>query len=207
MTEAHNIIQTATVRTQGILNKFALDGQVALVTGGGRGIGKCIAHALGEAGCKVAVVDIDLKSAEDVAKELQGKGINSIALKTDVSSKQDAEKMVENIVSQLGDLHIAVNNAGINRVTSIEDTTEKEWTQIMNINLNGVFYCCQAEAKHMLKMGRGSIINIGSMSARIVNRPQKHGAYNTSKAAVVHLTKSLACEWANRGVRVNSISP
>ncbi|CAL8129398.1 unnamed protein product [Orchesella dallaii] len=207
LTRAQELVNTASIRSKGVLNKFALDGQVAVVTGGGQGIGRSIAHALGEAGAKVAIADLDLSRAETVAAELESKGISSLAIKVDVSKKQECEEMVQTILSKFGDLHIGVNNAGIVMNSDSEDTSEREWTTTMAVNLNGAFYCCQAEAKHMLKKGYGRIINTASMSAIVVNHPQKQVAYNASKAAVVHMTKTLGTEWCDRGVTVNSISP
>lgn len=225
------MIKNVKVRSKGILAKFCLDGQVALVTGGGQGIldclcrlmcfhilkanpccqisgiGRALAHALGEAGCKVAVADLELSRAENVASELEAKGISSLALKVDVSNKKEVEAMVQKVLDKFGDLHIACNNAGIVFHSNSEETSEQEWNKTLAVNLNGVFYCCQAEAQHMLKKGYGRIINTASMSGTIVNHPQKQVAYNTSKAAVVHMTKSLGAEWAERGVTVNCISP
>jgi NAD(P)-dependent dehydrogenase (short-subunit alcohol dehydrogenase family) len=178
-----------------------------LIKGGGQGIGRAFAHALGEAGCKVVVADLELSRAETVAAELEAKNIPSLALKVDVSNKKQVEEMVKKVIEKFGDLHIACNNAGIVFHSDSEDTTEQEWNKTMGVNLNGVFFCCQAEAKHMLKKGYGRIINTASMSGTIVNHPQKQVSYNTSKAAVVHMSKTLGAEWAERGVTVNCISP
>jgi len=192
----------------GVLSKFRLDGQIAFVTGGGQGIGRAIAHALGEAGCKgVAVADIFLERAQTVCEELKAKGIDSIALKVDVSNKDQVEEVVKKVIDHWGELHIGVNNAGIVFHSDSESTSEKEWRTTMDVNLNGVYFCCQAEAKHMLKKGYGKIINTASMSGSIINHPQKQTAYNVSKAGVIHMTKSLAAEFADRNVYVNSISP
>jgi len=205
--KALQLAKSLECKSKGILTKFRLDGQVALVTGGGQGIGRAFAHALGEAGCKVAVADVVLERAQIVAKELESKGIPSVAIQADVSVKKEAEGMVEKVVSHFGDLHIACNNAGVVFLSDSEKTSEEEWHKTMGVNLNGVFFCCQAEAKHFLNKGYGRIINTASISASIVNHPQKQVAYNASKAAVVHLTKTLGTEWADRGITVNCISP
>ena len=190
-----------------ILERFRLDERVSLVTGGGSGIGRGFAHALGEAGAKVAVVDIDTEAAEAVAHELAAKGVDAMAVTTDVTRPDQTRLMVESVVSHWGTLTIGVNNAGIAGWFDSETMPEEDWRKIMALNLDGVFFCAQAEGRVMLEAGYGKIINTASMSAHIVNYPQHQAAYNASKAGVLHLTRTLAAEWATRGLRVNSISP
>ena len=190
-----------------IIDRFRLDGRVALVTGGANGIGRGFAHALGEAGARVAIVDIDVEGSETVAQELAAKGIEAMTLEIDVTRPELMDEMVDRIVKHWGSLTIGVNNAGISEWHDAETMSVEAWRRIMDLNLDGVFRCAQAEARIMLEAGYGKIINTAAMSAHIVNHPQHHAAYNASKAAVLHLTRSLADEWAPRGVSVNSISP
>mmetsp|Transcript_6748 Transcript_6748/g.7367 ORF Transcript_6748/g.7367 Transcript_6748/m.7367 type:complete len:259 (+) Transcript_6748:73-849(+) len=190
-----------------ILTRFSLKDKVCLVTGGGQGIGRGYCHALGEAGASVAVVDIVLSRAETVVKELQDKKIDALAIKADVTNKENVNDMIAKIIAWKGALHIAVNNAGIVFNESAETMTEDHWDSVINVNLKGVFLCSQAEAKAMFANKYGKIINTASMSGSIVNHPQPQCSYNASKAGVVHLTKSMAAEWAPKGIRVNSISP
>lgn len=189
------------------LERFHLNGRVALVTGGGSGIGRGFAHALAEAGAKVAVVDMATESAETVANELSEIGADAIAVTADVTQTEQVQKMVDTVVNHWGSLTIGFNNAGIAGWFDSETMPEEEWRKIMAVNFDGVFYCAQAEGRVMLEAGYGKIINTASMSAHISNTPQNQAAYNASKAGVLHLTRSLAAEWAARGVRVNSISP
>jgi NAD(P)-dependent dehydrogenase (short-subunit alcohol dehydrogenase family) len=190
-----------------ILDRFKLDEKVALVTGGAQGIGEAYAIALGEAGAKVAVVDINLVKAETTADMLVKKGIDSIAIKTDVTNVEEVNKMVKTVVDKFGSLTIGVNNAGISRWEDALTQDYANWRKVITLNFDSVFICAQAEGKVMAKAGYGKIINTASMSGYISNTPQNQNAYNASKAAVLHLTRSLAAEWAPLGIRVNSISP
>jgi NAD(P)-dependent dehydrogenase (short-subunit alcohol dehydrogenase family) len=190
-----------------ILERFRLDGRIALVTGGGQGIGRSFCHALGEAGAKVAVVDIDGEQARTVVDELRRKGVDAIAVQADVTSPSAVEEMAARVVGELGGLTIGVNNAGMGLWRDSESMDYAEWRKVLDLNLHAVYLCARAEARFMFEAGYGKIINTASMSGHIANTPQNQSAYNTSKAGVLHLTRSLAAEWAARGIRVNSISP
>ena len=191
----------------GILEKMRLDGKVAFVTGGARGIGKSIAVALAEAGADVAIVDMDIAEAEKTATELAALGVKSMAIKTDVTDEADVNQMIETILANFGKLDVAFCNAGICINAPADEMTFAQWKKVIDINLTGVFLTAQAAGKVMIKQGGGSIINTASMSGHIVNVPQPQCAYNASKAGVIQLTKSMAVEWALKNVRVNSISP
>ncbi len=190
-----------------IIEKFKLIGKKAYVTGGARGIGKCAAIALAEAGADVAIVDMDIHEAEKTAKELEVFGVKSIAIKTDVTNPDDVNKMIDTILEAFGTIDIAFNNAGICNNVKAEEMSYEAWKKVIDVNLTGVFLTSQAVGRVMIKNGKGSIINTASMSGHIVNTPQPQSAYNASKAGVIMLTKSLAVEWAPYNVRVNCISP
>ena len=190
-----------------IVNLFDIRDRKALVTGAGRGIGKVLALALAEAGCDVAILEIDKKTAEDSAAEIQAKGRKSIGIQVDVTRKEQVDNAFTKAIQALGGLDICINNAGISIQKPAEEMSEQDYDKIIDINLKGVFLCSQAAARIMIPQKIGSIINIASMSGIAVNVPQKQAIYNTSKAGVAMLTKSLALEWAPYGIRVNSISP
>lgn len=190
------------------LEKFRLDGRAAVVTGAGQGIGYACAEALGEAGARVVVAE---KLAERVAGavgRLRGRGIDAAGAELDVTDSRAVEALAERVEREHGGAQILVNNAGV-AISDVraEDTTDEHWRMHMAVNVDGLFYCCRSFGRRMLARGKGAIVNIGSMSGFIVNKPQPQSFYNASKAAVHHLTRSLAAEWGDRGVRVNAVAP
>jgi NAD(P)-dependent dehydrogenase (short-subunit alcohol dehydrogenase family) len=188
-------------------NQFDLEGQVAFVTGAGRGIGKTLALGLASAGVAVGCFDLDPASAEQTAQEIRANEGRAVSTSGSVSDPEAVGAAVSETVRALGPLTLAVNNAGIAHQAPAEEMELEDWNRMIEVNLTGVFVCAQAEAREMLKTGSGSIVNIASMSGSIVNRNLTQAHYNASKAGVMHLTKSLAVEWSQRGIRVNSISP
>lgn len=187
---------------------FSLEGDVALVTGAGSGIGRAIAIGLAQAGADVACFGHDTKGGlDETAREIVALGRRAIVAPGSVTEPDDLASAVARTEAELGALTVAVNNAGIGGGDPAETLPLETWKRLYAVNVEGVFLSCQAEARVMLPRGRGSIINIASMSGSIVNRDLMQAHYNSSKAAVIHLSKSLAMEWVGRGLRVNVISP
>ncbi|WP_315701724.1 MULTISPECIES: SDR family NAD(P)-dependent oxidoreductase [unclassified Bradyrhizobium] len=190
------------------LEKFRLNGRIALVTGGGQGIGLACVEALAEAGAKVVIADRDPKVAIAAQAEMKGKGFDTETVIMDVTDSARVTEVADELAARFGKVDVLVNNAGIARSeTPAETVTDEHWLNVLDVNLNGTFWCCRAFGKHMMAAKSGNIVNIGSMSGFIVNKPQEQCFYNASKAAVHHLTKSLAAEWGARGVRVNAVAP
>ncbi len=192
----------------GIIEKMRLDGKAGFVTGGARGIGKATATAFAEAGADIAIVDIDFPEAEKTAKEIaEATGRKVIAIRCDVTKEDQVKAMVDEVADRLGSLDFCHANAGICINAPADEMTYEQWSRVIDVNLNSIFLTDTIAGRYMLAHGGGSIINTASMSGHIVNVPQPQCAYNASKAGVIMLTKSLAVEWAKKGVRVNSISP
>ena len=185
-----------------VLDSFRLDGKVAVVTGGNRGLGQAFARALGEAGARVAIAARDAARSEAVAGEL-----GAISVTTDVTDTASVKAMLDTVTTELGPVDVLINNSGTCFHRPALEVPEAEWRAVWEVNVDGLWHCCRAVGGQMVERGTGTIVNIGSISAQIVNRPQWQPAYNASKAAVHQLTKSLAAEWAPFGVRVNALAP
>lgn len=188
--------------------KSRLDGKTAFITGGGRGIGLCAAHALAEAGARVVISDVQAEVLEAGRAEMAGLGHAVEAVLLDVTRPDDVTRAADALNARYGAVDVLIANAGIAWPdTGGEEMSDAVWLRVVDVDLNGVFWSCRAFGRHMLDRGRGAIVTVGSMSGLISNRPQRQAHYNAAKAGVHHLTRSLAGEWAARGVRVNSVAP
>ncbi len=188
---------------------FSLEGKVALVTGGARGIGKVVAKGFAKSGAGIVIVDLENSAHKETAREIAEEfGVKTTSLVCDVSKPDQVADTIAKAAEQLGTLDILLNNAGTGVVDYAVDTKPEDWEKVISVNLNGVFYVAQAFGKYLIAQGKGgSIINTASMSGFVVNIPQGQASYNASKAGVIQLTKTLAVEWAEKNIRVNSISP
>ncbi len=190
-----------------ILEAFDLTGKTAVVTGGNTGLGEAFARALVEVGASVALAARTRERSEAVAAEINDSGGEAIAVDLDVTQPDQVGRMLGEVTGRLGPVDVLVNNAGVCYHRPAAEVPREEWLDTFDVNVHGLWYCAQAVGKQMIERGGGVIVNIGSISAMIVNRPQWQPAYNASKAAVHQLTKSLAAEWAPHNVRVNALAP
>ena len=186
---------------------FNLEGRKALVTGAGRGIGRVLAISLAQTGCDVAILEKNIEDARNVVEEIKIIGKKAAAFQVDVTKKAEVEKAFSAAAKFLGRLDIVINNAGVCIHEAAEDTSEEHFDYVVDTDLKAVFLCCQSAMKVMKSQKKGSIINIASISGTVSNYPQKQAHYNAAKAGVILLTKCLAVEWVDLGIRVNSISP
>jgi NAD(P)-dependent dehydrogenase (short-subunit alcohol dehydrogenase family) len=188
-------------------NPFSLAGKTALVTGGSRGLGKAEALGLARAGAKVAIAGRDQAALDQTVAQAARQGVELTAVTGDLAERSQIDGVIDQAIAALGRLDVLVNNAGVCYHRPAFEVPDAEWDDVLAVNLTAVFRASVAAARHMRELGGGAIVNIGSMSGQIVNRPQWQPAYNASKAAVHHLTKSLAVEWAPYGIRVNAVAP
>ena len=189
------------------LDKYDLTDRVAVVTGGGRNIGLACVEALSEAGAHVIIAEIDPVVAEAARQAMHQAGYEVEVMPLDVTDAEAVQATADAVIQNHGRVDVLVCNAGVAFHAPAEAISDEQWLRVIDLNLNGVFWCCRAFGAPMLEAGKGSIVNIGSMSGVISNKPQPQAHYNASKAAVHMLTKSLAGEWARRGVRVNAVAP
>ncbi len=190
-----------------LFDRFKLTGKIAVVTGGRTGIGASLAQALAEAEAKVVIAARDLDGCRTAADQITAAGGQAMSLSLDVTDRASIEALVREVNANWGEIDILVNNAGVCHHRAALDVPDDEWHHVFDVNVHGLWYCSQIIGRTMVERRSGVIVNIGSMSASIVNRPQMQPAYNASKAAVHHLTRSLAAEWAPHNVRVNAIAP
>ena len=188
-------------------NPFDLTGRTALVTGGNQGLGKAFARGLADAGASVVIAARNADRNRSVVEEFAADGITLSAITADITDAADIDRMVAETIEKVGKIDILINNAGTCYHNPAFDVTEQEWDDVFNLNVKALWRTTRAVGAHMVELGGGSVVNIGSMSGLIVNRPQWQPAYNASKAAVHHLTKSLAVEWAPLNIRVNAVAP
>lgn len=190
-----------------ILEQFSLNDRVGIVTGGGQGLGKVFCQAYADVGATVVLAELNAETGKQAEEELRAAGRQALFVQTDVTKRDSVHALVERVLEEFGQIDFLMNNAGIVKWCPAEEVAEDEWRAVIDVNLTGLFFCCQEVGRSMIQRKQGAIVNIASMSAFIVNRPQAQTSYNASKAGVVHLTRSLAAEWAPYNIRVNAIAP
>ncbi|GAA4356899.1 SDR family NAD(P)-dependent oxidoreductase [Variovorax defluvii] len=183
----------------------SLAGLRAVLTGGATGIGRATALALADAGAEVAILDIDVQSAELTCRQIADKGGTAFTIAASVSDSASVDAAFSTLDARWGRLDLLVNNAGVSGNRAALEIDDTEWQRVMGINLNGVFFCARAAGRRMVARGQGAIVNVGSIYS-LVAAPERL-SYCVSKAAVAMLTKTLAIEWASKGVRVNCVAP
>ncbi len=188
-----------------VMDKFKLQGRVALVTGAGRNLGKEIALTLAEAGADVVVTSRTLSEIEKTAEEIKGKGRRTLAAFMDVTNFSQVEEVVQRAVSEFGRIDILVNNSGARSFKSVLDISEEEWREVIDTNLTGAFFCCKAVGPLMIRQGGGRVINISSRSG--LRGRANRSAYCASKGGLIQLTRALALEWAPYNILVNAVAP
>jgi NAD(P)-dependent dehydrogenase (short-subunit alcohol dehydrogenase family) len=191
-----------------VIDRFRLDGQTAIVTGGNRGIGREIAQALAEAGADVVVANRNAESGEEAAAAIaESTDAETLAVETDVADEASVKAMVETVVDEFDTIEVLVNNAGIVVHEAAETMTVDEWDAVVDVNLKGTFLCSKYVGQEMMETGGGSILSVSSMSAFVANYPQRQVAYNASKGGIESFTRQLASEWAEHDIRVNTVAP
>ncbi|MCI0377177.1 MAG: SDR family oxidoreductase [Gemmataceae bacterium] len=186
---------------------FDLTGRVALVTGAARGLGRAIALGLAQHGAAVAIADRNLEEAEKTAAEIRGNAGNAVACGCDVSEKSEVVELVAHVMGKLGPIDILINNAGITKRIALFDWQESDWEEVIRINQIGTFLVARAVGKHMVERRRGSIVNMAALGGGLLGLGRGNAIYCSTKGAVVALTRDLAAEWAQFGVRVNCVAP
>ncbi|WHY83992.1 SDR family oxidoreductase [Neobacillus novalis] len=192
-----------------VLELFKLEGKVAIITGGGQGLGKQIATALAEAGCNIVLCSRKIETCADTAYRLMNYDVKAKAYKCDITKEEEIQSLIDNVIKEFGKIDILVNNSGTNWAAPVEEMPLVGWEKVIKVNLTGTFLTAKIIGKKMIEQGFGKIINISSCAGLRVDPPEILDAvgYSTSKAAVVHLTKDLAMKWGKHGINVNALAP
>lgn len=206
-TGCHGIADSVREEDLDYRNTFDLTGQTAAITGGASGIGLEAARALGCCGARLILLDLNPDTLEKARETLAAEGMDVTTTVLDVTKPEQVAEVAAKITAHSGTPDILVNSAGIARLHSASEVSDEEWKLVMDVNANGTFWCCREFGRAMVEAGRGSIVNMGSMSGSIINKPQFASSYMASKGAVHQITRALAVEWAKTGVRVNALAP